>query len=85
MAHLFIVFFRSNGNRKIYELYPCRFTLVPLVLFLAMCVSMRVAITASVLATWRDVYHLSLPDVRAGAIYDARAERHEASPPLDFL
>src|SRR5580765_5973720 len=29
MAHLFIVFFRSNGNRKIYEQYPYRFTLVP--------------------------------------------------------
>ena len=34
MAHLFIVFFRSNGNQKIFQLYPYRFTVVPLVLFL---------------------------------------------------
>jgi hypothetical protein len=73
MAHLFIVFFRSNGNKKIYELYPYRFTVVPVVLFLSMCVSMWVAITASVLATWWDVYHSSLQTFGLGRIYDARA------------
>jgi len=72
MAHLFIVFFRSNGNRKIYELYPVRFTAVPLVLFLAMCVSNWVAISAAVLATWWDVYHSSLQTFGLGRIYDAR-------------
>ena len=35
MAHLFIVFFRSNGNRKIYEMYPVRFTVVPVARALA--------------------------------------------------
>ena len=30
MAHLFAVFFRSNGNSKIFPLYPCRFTVVPI-------------------------------------------------------
>jgi hypothetical protein len=73
MSHLFIVFFRSNGNKKIYELYPLRFTVVPLALFLAMCVSHWVAITASVLATWWDVYHSSLQTFGLGRIYDARA------------
>ena len=73
MAHLFIVFFRSNGNKKIYELYPYRFTMVPLVLFTAMCVSKWVAITAAVLATWWDVYHSSLQTFGLGRIYDARA------------
>ena len=73
MAHLFIVFFRSNGNKKIYELYPYRFTLVPVVLFAAMCVSEWVAITAAVLATWWDVYHSSLQTFGLGRIYDARA------------
>lgn len=72
MAHLFIVFFRSNGNKKIYELYPLRFTVVPLVLFLAMCVSKWVAISAAVLATWWDVYHSSLQTFGLGRIYDAR-------------
>jgi len=72
MAHLFIVFFRSNGNSKIYELYPLRFTVVPIVLFLAMCVSQWVAISAAVLATWWDVYHSSLQTFGLGRIYDAR-------------
>lgn len=72
MAHLFIVFFRSNGNKKIYELYPVRFTAVPLVLFLAMCASKWVAISAAVLATWWDVYHSSLQTFGLGRIYDAR-------------
>ena len=34
-AHLFIVFFRSHGNRAIFKLHPWRFTLVPLVLLAA--------------------------------------------------
>ncbi len=73
MAHLFIVFFRSNGNKKIYELYPYRFTVVPLTLFCAMCLSKWVAVSASVLATWWDVYHSSLQTFGLGRIYDARA------------
>lgn len=73
MAHLFIVFFRSNGNKKIYQMYPYRFTLVPLLLFTALCFSKWVAITASVLATWWDVYHSSLQTFGLGRIYDARA------------
>jgi hypothetical protein len=73
MAHLFIVFFRSNGNKKIYELYPYRFTVVPLALFAGMCVSQWVTITAAVLATWWDVYHSSLQTFGLGRIYDSRA------------
>ena len=72
MAHLFIVFFRSTGNKKIYQLYPVRFTVVPLVLLLAMCVSKWVAVSAAVLATWWDVYHSSLQTFGLGRIYDAR-------------
>jgi hypothetical protein len=86
MAHLFIVFFRSNGNRKIYELYPYRFTVVPLVLFLSMCVSKWVAISASVLATWWDVYHSSLQTFGLGRIYDSRAGNDaNVGRRLDFL
>jgi hypothetical protein len=72
MAHLFIVFFRSNGNKKIYELYPMRFTVVPIVLFSAMCLSKWVAVSAAVVATWWDVYHSSLQTFGLGRIYDAR-------------
>src|SRR6185436_12100871 len=41
-------------------------------LFLAMCVSKWVAISAAVLATWWDVYHSSLQTFGLGRIYDAR-------------
>jgi hypothetical protein len=86
MAHLFIVFFRSNANKKIYELYPYRFTVVPVALFCAMCLSKWVAISASVLATWWDVYHSSLQTFGLGRIYDARAGNDATvGRRLDFL
>ncbi len=86
MAHLFIVFFRSNANKKIFDLYPYRFTVVPLVLFAAMCVSQFVAISAAVLATWWDVYHSSLQTFGLGRIYDSRAGNDaEVGRRLDYL
>ena len=39
-AHLFIVFFRSHGNKMIFKLHPWRFTLVPVALFAA-CLASR--------------------------------------------
>ncbi|HVQ35162.1 MAG TPA: hypothetical protein VMT33_04060 [Candidatus Bathyarchaeia archaeon] len=73
MAHLFAVFFRSNGNTKIFALYPYRFTIVPIVLFLAMCANPWIAISVGVLATWWDVYHSSLQTFGLGRLYDMRA------------
>lgn len=73
MAHLFAVFFRSNGNPKIFALYPYRFTVVPIALFLGMCVSPWIAVSVGVLATWWDVYHSSLQTFGLGRIYDLRA------------
>ena len=73
MAHLFAVFFRSNGNPKIFALYPYRFTLVPIVLFLAMCLNPWIAVSVGVLATWWDVYHSSLQTFGLGRLYDMRA------------
>lgn len=73
MAHLFIVFFRSHLNQQIFTAYRWRFTLVPLVLFISMCLSTWVAVSVSVLATWWDVYHSSLQTFGIGRIYDMRA------------
>src|SRR5206468_1261731 len=39
MAHLFIVFFRSHGNREIFRTHPYRFTIAPLLLFAALTAS----------------------------------------------
>src|SRR5262245_48740402 len=73
MAHLFAVFFRSNGNQKIFALHPYRFTLVPIVLLAAMCLNPWIAVSVGVLATWWDVYHSSLQTFGLGRLYDMRA------------
>ena len=86
MAHLFIVFFRSHANGKIYLQYPYRFTVVPLALFAGMCLSEWIAISAAVLTTWWDVYHSSLQTFGLGRIYDARAGNDaNLGRRLDFL
>ena len=71
-AHLFIVVFRSHANPTIFRLHPLRFTVVPCLLFLAMCTSRWVAVSVSVLATWWDVYHSSMQTFGLGRIYDMK-------------
>ncbi|MFV1995639.1 MAG: hypothetical protein ACC661_09400, partial [Verrucomicrobiales bacterium] len=73
MAHLFIVFFRSHGNQAIFKLYPRRFTVVPVVLFLSMTVSDWAAVSVAVIATWWDVYHSAMQTFGIGRIYDMKA------------
>ncbi len=72
-AHLVIVVFRSHLNPKIFRLYPWRFTLIPLALFLAMGLSTWVLVACSVLATFWDVYHSGAQTFGLSRIYDARA------------
>ena len=71
-AHLVIVVFRSHVNPKIFSLYPIRFTLVPLALFVSMVTSTWVLVVCSVLATFWDVYHSSMQTFGISRIYDAR-------------
>ena len=71
-AHLFIVFFRSHGNRAIFKLHPWRFTLVPVVLLAGILWSRWIMITMAVLAIWWDVYHSSLQTFGLGRIYDGK-------------
>ncbi len=73
MAHLGIVFVRSHLNREIFKLYPIRFTVVPVALFIAMSLSQWMAAFVAVLATWWDVYHSSLQTFGLGRIYDMKA------------
>lgn len=72
-AHLFLVFFRSHGNERIFALYPYRFTVVPLLLFLGCWLSWPILVCTSVLATWWDVYHSGLQTFGLGRIYDRKA------------
>ena len=86
MAHLFLVFFRSHGNGSIFRQFPLRFTLIPVVLLVAMVSSTWVLVCVSVLATWWDVYHSSLQTFGIGRIYDAKAGNGpQVGRRLDFL
>lgn len=73
MAHLFIVFFRSHGNKDIFQTHPYRFTIVPVALFVAMTASEWIQVAVAVLATFWDVYHSSLQTFGLGRIYDRLA------------
>jgi hypothetical protein len=84
-AHLVAVFFRSHGNPAIFRLYPLRFVLVPVLAWAAIRGSAVVAVAASVLATFWDVWHSGLQTFGLARIYD----RNRGNPPaagrrLDF-
>lgn len=72
-GHLFIVFFRSHGNGKIFRQFPLRFTLIPVALFALVYCSLWACVAAFVLAIWWDVYHSSLQTFGLGRIYDRLA------------
>lgn len=72
-AHLIIVIFRSHLNQKIFKLYPLRFTLIPLVVFLTMGFSTTALVFCSVLVTFWDVYHSGMQTFGLSRIYDGRA------------
>ncbi|MDP6831646.1 MAG: hypothetical protein QF512_11840 [Alphaproteobacteria bacterium] len=73
MSHLIITAFRSHGNPRIFHSFPLRFTIVPVVLFLAMGFSLWAIVIVSVLATFWDVYHSSMQTFGIGRIYDMKA------------
>lgn len=76
-AHLVAVFFRSHGNPTIFRLYPLRFLLVPVVAWAAIRGSTVIAVAATVLATFWDVWHSGLQTFGLARIYD----RNRGNPP----
>jgi len=72
-AHLFVVVFRSHLNPRVFRLYPTRFTLVPVLLFISFMYSAWILVIGSVLATFWDVWHSGQQTFGLGRIYDARA------------
>jgi hypothetical protein len=84
-AHLVAVFFRSHGNASIRKLYPIRFFIVPVVLWLAIVVSPWLAVASTIVATFWDVWHSGAQTFGFARIY----ERNQGTPPelgrrLDF-
>jgi hypothetical protein len=85
-AHLVAVFFRSHGNPAIRRMYPIRFLVVPVVLWLAIVVSPWIAVATTVVATFWDVWHSGAQTFGFARIY----ERNHGTPPqlgrrLDFV
>jgi len=72
-AHLVAVAFRSHANPDIFGRYPVRFVVVPLVLWLAIAASLWMAIIATVVATFWDVWHSGAQTFGFGRIYDRNA------------
>ncbi|CAM4047901.1 hypothetical protein [Corallococcus soli] len=84
-AHLVAVFFRSHGNPAIFQRFPLRFVLVPVLAWAAIRGSAVVAVAATVLATFWDVWHSGAQTFGLARIYD----RNRGHPPemgrrLDF-
>jgi len=85
-AHLAAVFLRSHGDRTRLRAFPVRFLVVPPLLFAAIASSRVVAITATVVAAFWDVYHSGAQTFGFARLYDQRA----GNPPdegrrLDFV
>jgi hypothetical protein len=84
-AHLVAVVFRSHNNPAIRSLYPWRFFVVPVVLWTAIVASPWLAVAATVVATFWDVWHSGAQTFGFARIY----ERNHGTPPelgrrLDF-
>lgn len=76
-GHLVAVLFRSHGNPNVLRRHPLRFLLVPLLVFAAIRFSPWIAVAATVVATFWDVWHSGMQTFGLGRIY----ERSFGNPP----
>ncbi|HUQ05972.1 MAG TPA: hypothetical protein VM261_25895 [Kofleriaceae bacterium] len=84
-AHLVAVFWRSHGNPRVFAQYKLRFVLVPILLWLVIVGSTWAAITATVVATFWDVWHSGAQTFGFARIYDRNAGNPpEAGRRLDY-
>jgi hypothetical protein len=72
-AHLVAVVFRSHGNPKVFRRHPVRFMLVPCALWAALMWSWWIAVLATVVATFWDVWHSGAQTFGFARIYDRNA------------
>jgi len=76
-AHLVAVFVRSHNNPGIFKLFKFRFTVVPILLWVAIVIWDWVAVAAAVTATFWDVWHSGAQTFGFARIYD----RNHGNPP----
>jgi len=84
-AHLVAVLMRSHGNGDVRRRHPIRFFVVPVLLWVAIASSARIAVAATIVATFWDVWHSGAQTFGFARIY----ERNAGNPPeqgrlLDF-
>jgi hypothetical protein len=72
-AHLVAVLFRSHGNSDIFRLHRWRFTVVPVLLWVAIASVPVAAISAAAVATFWDVWHSGAQTFGFARIYDRNA------------
>lgn len=75
-AHLVAVLFRSHNNPAISKLYPFRFFVAPVILWFAIISSAWLAVAATVVATFWDVWHSGAQTFGFARIY----ERNHGTP-----
>ena len=84
-AHLVAVLVRSHANGELRRRHPIRFLIVPLVLWSAIAFSARVAVAATVVATFWDVWHSGAQTFGFARIYDRnRGNSPEKGRTLDL-
>ncbi|MCC6872925.1 MAG: hypothetical protein IT378_01350 [Sandaracinaceae bacterium] len=69
-AHLVAVLFRSHGNAAVFARHRFRFVVVPSLLWIGIVASPWMAVSATVVATFWDVYHSGAQTFGLGRIYD---------------
>lgn len=71
-SHILLVFVRSHMNKEIYDRFPLRFTLIPLLMLIAMSASPIFFGIMSFIALYWDEWHSLMQTFGFGRIYDAK-------------
>jgi len=71
-SHLLAVVFRSHVNQSVFRQWPLRFTVIPVLLFIALSMSLWFLVIAAVIAVFWDVYHGAMQNFGLSRIFDSR-------------
>jgi hypothetical protein len=71
-SHILLVFLRSHFNKNIYKRFPLRFTIIPILLLMAMWVSPLFLGMMGFIALYWDEWHSLMQTFGFGRIYDAK-------------
>ncbi len=70
--HVTLVFVRSHFNQTVYSKYPIRFTLIPIVIFLALALNNNLYLLVIPITYIWDEMHSALQTFGLGRIYDSK-------------